>query len=503
VSGQRVIVIGAGVGGLTAAALLARDGFQVTVLEAHVYPGGCAGTFFHKGYRFDAGATLAGGFQPGGPHDIVGRLLNIDWPIKKAEPAWVVHLPERTITRWGDPERWRAERDRALPELRRFWRVQEKAADTVWDFAGRLPEWPPSSLNDVIRLAAKVRPSMIPFAPLALTSMGRWLDVLGVHNRSARTYIDAQLLISAQTTAAHANALYGAIAIDLPRAGAYHVWGGIGNLAKTLASSLIAQGGTILYRQAVTHLEVQPNHTFRVQTSKGECYEADIVLANLTPWALNTLLGNQAPESLRREAAQHQSTWGAFTLYLGVPDSALPTRADHFQVIQREDQPLGEGNSVFISISDTGDPTRAPQGYRALTLSTHTRIEPWCTVREQDPAGYQARIDDYRDRLLSAAERVIPDLRQSATLILPGTPAAFQRFTRRPGGMVGGFAQTSLFNARGPQTGLPNLWLVGDSIFPGQSTAGVTAGALRVAAEVQRSAARRSVPRSGWKPVNA
>ena len=98
-SARRVLVIGAGVGGLTAAALLAQDGFHVTVLEAHIYPGGCAGTFFHKGYRFDAGATVAGGFQPGGPHDIVRQRLHIDWPIHKTEPAWVIHLPERTITR--------------------------------------------------------------------------------------------------------------------------------------------------------------------------------------------------------------------------------------------------------------------------------------------------------------------------------------------------------------------------------------------------------------------
>jgi NAD(P)-binding Rossmann-like domain len=101
VSNHRVVVIGAGVGGLTAAALLARAGFHVTVLEAHIYPGGCAGTFFHKGYRFDAGATVAGGFQPGGPHEMVGRLLNVEWPILRAEPVWVVHLPERALSPVG------------------------------------------------------------------------------------------------------------------------------------------------------------------------------------------------------------------------------------------------------------------------------------------------------------------------------------------------------------------------------------------------------------------
>ena len=89
---RRVVVIGAGVGGLTAAALLLKAGFDVTVLEAHVYPGGSAGTFFHKGFRFDAGATLAGGFAPGEPHTRVGECLGLEWPVQPVDPAWVVQV---------------------------------------------------------------------------------------------------------------------------------------------------------------------------------------------------------------------------------------------------------------------------------------------------------------------------------------------------------------------------------------------------------------------------
>ncbi len=71
----------------------------------------------------------------------------------------------------------------------------------------------------------------------------------------------------------------------------------------------------------------------------------------------------------------------------------------------------------------------------------------------------------------------------------------FQFYTRRPLGMVGGFARMSIFAARGPQTGLDNLWLVGDSVFPGQSTAGVTLGAMRVAADIVRAAPRLTARR--------
>lgn len=480
---QKVVVIGAGVGGLTTGALLAKDGFDVTVLEAHVYPGGCAGTFYHQGYRFDAGATLAGGFQPGGPHALVGDLLSIEWPVHRAEPAWVIDLPDRRVVRWGLEGQWRDERDSKLPEMRRFWRQQEYVADVVWRFAARVPTWPPANLGDVVRLMSKIRPDMIPVSPLALLSFDSWLRLNGITDRASRTFIDAQLLISAQVTADRANAMYGAVAMDLPRAGAYHVRGGIGSIAKTLADALQKQGGALLYRQAVTAIIPQNEGTYLVKTNKGLEIEADVVVANLTPWALVDLLGDHAPKKLREETRQRGETWGAFTVYAGAEFGA--STCDHYQVVVDYNKPLGEGNSVFISLNDPQDASRAPQGQRTVTMSTHTRISDWWKL---SPEGYEEKRAEYQEKFLRAAEKVLPNFRQSIRFIMTGTPITFQRFTRRPRGMVGGFPQTSLFAARGPRTGLPNLWLVGDSVFPGQSTAGVTSGGLRVAAEVRRYA---------------
>ena len=82
---KRIVVVGAGIGGLTTTTLLARRGLDVTVLEAHVYPGRYAGTFYHQGFRFDAGATLAAGFDADGGMTQLGQALGVTWPVASAD----------------------------------------------------------------------------------------------------------------------------------------------------------------------------------------------------------------------------------------------------------------------------------------------------------------------------------------------------------------------------------------------------------------------------------
>lgn len=491
---QKIIVIGAGIGGLTAASLLVQAGHDVTVVEANPYPGGCAATFYHKGYCFDAGATVAGGFHARGPHTLLGEQLKINWPVQLSEPSWVVHLPGRRVILTRDNADMLAQ----FPRSQNFWQEQSVVADLLWTLAMQGLPWPPatrSELVQLLRVSMSQFPGTIRLLPLAFSTAHEWLRRHGLANNVEFVrLIDAQLLISAQTTSHHANALYSAIALDLPRQGTFQVKGGMGTIAQTLADRLTSPGGHIYYRHPVSRIVVQDGRVrgLYVQTGKRASHQtfvpADFVIANLTPASLDRLLGvNTHPQEGR----------GAFVLHLGVESAKLPaTIGDHHQIISDMDSPLGEGRSIFLSLSPEWDTSRAPAGHRAVTITTHTDVAQWWELAECDRDAYEAKKQEYSERILSAIEAHLPGFRRSVVLCLAGTPITYACYTGRHRGLVGGFPQVSLLKVRAPQTGIPNLRLVGDSIFPGQSTAAVTLGAMRVAKDVLHRLSRPVPERS-------
>ncbi|MEM6283643.1 MAG: FAD-dependent oxidoreductase, partial [Chloroflexota bacterium] len=265
-------------------------------------------------------------------------------------------------------------------------------------------------------------------------------------------------------------------------------------VAEQLVDKIKSYGGQIIYRQHVTRIGVQNGAAIGVYAKKGrrskkeEFFPADIVIANTTPWSLEKLLAENAPDALKREVSHRNTTQGAFVVHLGLKEDFLPDDfADHHQFLMDIDGTLGEGRSLFMSVSPSWDESRAPDGERAVTITTHTKVEPWWDLLNGDENEYYRRKDAYANTFIANINRFLPGFKDAVTLVLPGSPVTYEFYTGRHMGMVGGFPQKSLFGARGPRTGIENLRLVGDSIFPGQSTAGVSLGAIRVADDVKRN----------------
>ena len=90
---KKVFVIGAGIAGLTSAAILSKLGLSVTLIESHKQSGGCAGTFKRNGYIFDVGATQVAGLESDGIHSKIFKFLQIELPdASLLDPSCIVDL---------------------------------------------------------------------------------------------------------------------------------------------------------------------------------------------------------------------------------------------------------------------------------------------------------------------------------------------------------------------------------------------------------------------------
>ena len=211
--------------------------------------------------------------------------------------------------------------DRAPPRFgpgaEPFWRWQEATSDALWDLALRLPPWPPQTPGEATRLirdglawlGSDLRRRLKP--GLAMDA----IRPVSAHLRGAserlRLFVDAQLLIAAQTTSRYTNALYGASALDLPRRGVVHVEGGMGGIAKTLVDAVRRNGGQVHFRQEATRIVVEGGQPVAVETNKGMSLPADVVIVNLPPWNVAQLLGEHAPRRLRNLPPKPEQMWGA------------------------------------------------------------------------------------------------------------------------------------------------------------------------------------------------
>ena len=473
------LVIGSGFGGLSAALTLSEQGVDVLLVEGLKYPGGCASTFTKQGYAFEAGATLFSGFGPGQlmrgwieRYELDVQVQMLDPIVELRAPGFCLAIPAQ---RAELVSRLAALSGDKAQGVRDFFEEQRRVADSLWALFDDPAMLPPFGLKQALAHAAR-SPRYLPLLRLIGRPLQAALERHGVHEvRALRTYLDAVCQITVQAPASQAEAPFAMGAMDYYFRGTGHIQGGIGQLAWGLVSAIEQCGGEVRMSTRAKSLR-RHDGMWRAEL-RGETVQARRVVANLLPQAVMAMTESQTPELLALSERVEQG-WGAVMLYLAIDGESLERpHPYHLELVQDPDQPYVDGNHLFCSIGGAGED---PSGQRTVTVSTHVALAPLQTMSKDEQ---EQRISAIQAKMEQGLKALAPELVTHRVATFPASPRTWERFTRRPGGFVGGIPRTAgLHNYQGmiPSPFLPELYMVGDTVFPGQSTLATALGGVKL-----------------------
>ena len=492
-----VVVVGGGIGGLTTAALLASRGVSVCLLERESQVGGCVAPFEKFGYTFENGAGLYALWDQGEIHDRIFAELPVDPPkVRALDPACVVRLPDGSeIPVASDNNAFHEILSASFPECitaaLEFYSDANRIGEALLRAITRVPEL--LTANSFQRLRA-----FWPSLRTAAEIRKRLNDTAAQHlERSSlrfRRFIDAQLQLFGQCSSEQCSYLYACAILALRQHRLFAIKGGAAALANMLVDAIRKSGGTIRLNASALRLTCDGDgRATGVILLSGEAVAASrAVVSNLTIWdTYGKLIGlNNTPAEMRKQLKRLRG-WGAYLVYLGIDEaSARNLPGEHIIALtnmqpDRAFDPTTD--QLALAVAPAWDP-RAPTGKRSAIVQTFTDVDQWFAFHEdeqQHEAQDQAMLEEVWRRLHSS----IGELGNSIEIIETATPRTFYESTRRKLGMVGGIAHSSddfLTHFPRHKTAIPNLFMVGDTTFPGPGVAAVTMSALIVANEISK-----------------
>ena len=487
---REIVVVGAGIAGLTSAAILSKLGFSVTLIESHYQSGGCAGTFKRQQYIFDVGATQVAGLEEEGIHRKIFDFLEIPVPDASIlDPACVVDLNDgsRAIHIWYEEERWIKERDLQFPGSHKFWQLCAFIHTNNWKFANKNPVMPIRNFWDLSQLVKALTPLNLLSGFLIKSSMFDLLKLCGCHkDKRLIQFLNLQLKLYSQEDVYNTAALYGSTVLQMgqhPR-GLFHLKHSMQALSNALEDSLKKTEAEIVFGQKVKSIKFDhSNKCWKVSASSNKKineYLTKEIVYTLPPQSLLQHLDEDF-EAIKKYKSQIRSLpkpTGALVFYSAIQRKKInQLTANHYQFSHQE---LG---SLFISISNNGD-GRAPLGEVTLIASIFTQTNDWIDL---DKSSYLKKKEEFFLKISKAIEIQYAISSDDWLHRELATPLGFQRWTNRPNGIVGGLGQNpKIFGLLGiaSRTPMKGLWLCGDSIYPGEGTAGVSQSALMVSRQI-------------------
>ena len=465
------LVIGAGIGGIATAGRLARNGYDVTVLEKNAKPGGRCDQLVRDGHRFDLGPTLF--LMPevfAETYAALGEEMDEQLDLRRIDPTYRVRFEDGT--------------ELALTANMHEMQEQLEAIE-------------PGSFGGLLRYLAEgnrhYKMSLEHFVGRNFYSLGEYfsprnlpllfkLKALVKHYRNIGNYFDDPKLKAAFT---FQNMYLGLSPYDAPATysllqyteladGVWFPMGGMYRVIETLTEIAEKNGVRFLYSSPAREIETDGERATAVITEDGRRFTADVIVANADlPYVYKELLKDEA-ETEKLEKKKY--TCSAIMFYWGV-DKEYPELQHHNVFLADEyrdsfdrifeDFTLPDDPSFYVHAPARTDPDAAPEGEDTLMV-----LVPVGHLHDDVEQDWQALQSQARQAVLDGLARLgIDDLEEHIKFEVSYTPREWQsEYNLAKGSAFGlshNFRQVGYLRPQNKHRSLDNVYFVGASTHPG------------------------------------
>ncbi|MEX0569462.1 MAG: FAD-dependent oxidoreductase [Candidatus Njordarchaeota archaeon] len=456
-----VIIVGAGIGGLTCGALLAKRGYKVLVLEQHYLVGGYCSSFKRDGFVFNTGVEDVSGLWEKGPVTYLLRELGLrkeDLFVKNTV-RYILHgetidIPDNLddliiiLTKMFPDEK---------DNIYAFFEDAQKAYEECYKETEIYGTPLPADL--IIKVFS---PKKLAQYPLEHPHFYDWMNKTFKEkideyfkNEKLKSFFFALLgyVGTAPEKTLASSALVGCISYYLY--GGYFPKGGAQRFADSLKNVVEKHGGKVLVRHKVDEILVEAGQVRGVRVG-DKIFMSPVVVANTN--AKTTFLELVGEKHLSQEFVEYiknlRMSPSAFMVFLGV-DMDL---SDYPTLIKN----LDDGYEIVIN--SNADPNLAPEHKSSVTIIT---LANYFDFPERGTKEYMEKKQKMAEELIMKAEKVIPNLSKHIVVLDAATPKTFERYTLMPEGAIYAFDQSIGTERPYFKTPIKGLYLVGASTFPG------------------------------------